>query len=89
MKNIELPTICFEMGIFKYGLLQKLLWLPAFAINEASERLNNYSTVKKVQWTFDSEAENLAKRSAVTDNQHLACVSVRRDLAYVPIADKH
>jgi len=42
---------------------------------EVSERLNYNNTVKKVQWTFDSEAENLTKRSAVTDNQHLTCVS--------------
>ena len=42
---------------------------------EASKRLNINNTVKKVQWTFDSEAENLAERSAVTDNQHLGCVS--------------
>ena len=43
---------------------------------EASERLNLNNTVQ-------------AKRSAVTDNQHLACVSERRDLAYVPSADNH
>ena len=43
---------------------------------EASERLNLNNTVQ-------------AKRSAVTDNQHLACVSERRDLAYLPIADNH
>ena len=30
-----------------------------------------------------------AERSAVTDSQHLGCVSERRDLAYVPIADNH
>ena len=42
---------------------------------EASERLNINNTVKKVQWTFDSEAENLAERSAVTDSQHIGCVS--------------
>ena len=41
---------------------------------EASERLNLNNTVQ-------------AKRSAVTDNQHTARVSERRDLAYVPIAD--
>ena len=41
---------------------------------EASERLNLNNTVQ-------------AKRSAVTDNQHTACVSERRDLSYVPIAD--
>ena len=46
---------------------------------KAAERLNFNNTVKKVQWTFDSEAENLAKRSAVTDNQHLACISKRCD----------
>ena len=56
---------------------------------EASKRLNINNTVKKVQWTFDSEAENLAERSAVTDSQHIGCVSERRDLAYVPIADNH
>ena len=43
---------------------------------EASERLNNNNTVQ-------------AERSAVTDSQHLGCVSERRDLAYVPIADNH
>jgi len=42
---------------------------------EASKRLNINNTVKKVQWTFDSEAENLAERSAVTDSQHIRCVS--------------
>ena len=41
---------------------------------EASERLNLNNTVQ-------------AKRSAVTDNQHTACVSERRDLSYVRIAD--
>ena len=43
---------------------------------EASERLNLNDTVQ-------------AKRSAVTENQHLTCVSGRRDLAYVPNADNH
>ena len=43
---------------------------------QASERLNLNNTVQ-------------AKRSAVTDNQPIACVSERRDLAYVPIADNH
>ena len=43
---------------------------------EASERLNINNTVQ-------------AERSAVTDSQHLGCVSERRDLAYVPIADNH
>ena len=42
---------------------------------EASERLNLNNTVQ-------------AKRSAVTDNQHLVCILERCDLAYVPIADK-
>ena len=42
---------------------------------EASKRLNINNTVKKVQWTFDSEAENLAERSALTDSQHFRCVS--------------
>ena len=42
---------------------------------EASKRLNINNTVKKVQWTFDREAENLAERSAVTDSQHIGCVS--------------
>jgi hypothetical protein len=42
---------------------------------EASKGLNINNTVKKVQWTFDSEAENLAERSAVTDSQHIGCVS--------------
>ena len=46
---------------------------------EASERLDINNTEKKVQWTFDSEAENLAKRSAETENQHLACISKRCD----------
>ena len=41
---------------------------------EASERHNLNNTVQ-------------AKRSAVTDNQHTACVSERRDLAYVPTAE--
>ena len=39
---------------------------------EASERLNLSNTVQ-------------AKRSAVTDEQPVACVSERRDIAYVPI----
>ena len=43
---------------------------------EASERLNINNTVQ-------------AERSAVTDSQHIGCVSERRDLAYVPIADNH
>ena len=43
---------------------------------EASKRLNINNTVQ-------------AERSAVTDSQHLGCVSERRDLAYVPIADNH
>ena len=43
---------------------------------EASKRLNNNNTVQ-------------AERSAVTDSQHIGCVSERRDLAYVPIADNH
>ena len=43
---------------------------------EASERLNLSNTVQ-------------AKRSAVTDNQHLVSVSERRDISYVPIADVH
>ena len=43
---------------------------------EASERLNLNNTVQ-------------AKRSAVTENQHLTCVSKRRDFAYVPNADNH
>lgn len=42
---------------------------------EASVMLNLNNTVQ-------------AKRSAVTDNQHLVCISERRDLSYVPIADK-
>ncbi len=42
---------------------------------EASMRFNFNNTVKKVLWTFDSAAEYLAKRSAVTNNQHLTCVS--------------
>ena len=42
---------------------------------EASKRLNINNTVKKVLRTFDSEAENLAERSAVTDSQHIGCVS--------------
>ena len=46
------------------------------ARKEASERLNLNNTVQ-------------AKRSAVADNQRLACVSERRDIAYVPIADNH
>ena len=43
---------------------------------EASERLNLNNPIQ-------------AQRSAVTDSQHLGCVSERRDLAYVPIADNH
>ena len=43
---------------------------------EASKRLNINNTVQ-------------AERSAVTDSQHIGCVSERRDLAYVPIADNH
>ncbi len=43
---------------------------------EASERLNLNNTVQ-------------AKRSAVIDNQHLVCVSERRDIVYLPIANKH
>ena len=43
---------------------------------EASERLDINNTVQ-------------ARRSAVADNQHLACVSERCDLAYMPIADNH
>ena len=43
---------------------------------EASERLNLSNTVQ-------------AKRSAVTDSQHLVSVSERRDISYVPIADVH
>jgi len=54
---------------------------------EASKRLNINNTVKKVLWTFDREAENFAERSAVPDSHHIGCVSERRDLAYVPIAD--
>jgi len=56
---------------------------------EASARLGFNSTVKKVQWTFDSEAEKLEQRSAVSDNQLVACISERCDLVYVPIADNH
>ena len=41
---------------------------------EASERLNLNNTVQ-------------AKRSAVNDNRHLVCVSERRDIAYMPIAE--
>jgi len=43
---------------------------------EASKRLNINNTVQ-------------AERSAVTDSQHIECVSERRDLAYVPLADNH
>ena len=43
---------------------------------EASKRLNINNTVQ-------------AERSAVTDSQHIRCVSERRDLAYVPIADNN
>jgi hypothetical protein len=42
---------------------------------EALKRLNINNSVKKVLWTFDSEAENLAERSAVTASQHIDCVS--------------
>ena len=49
---------------------------------EASKRLNINNTVKKVQWTFDSEAENLAQRSAVLENQSSDCVSGRRDFIF-------
>ena len=41
---------------------------------EASERLNLNNTVQ-------------AKRSAVNDNRRLVCVSERRDIAYMPIAE--
>ena len=43
---------------------------------EASERLDINNTVQ-------------ARRSAVADTQHLACVSERCDLVYMPIADNH
>ena len=56
---------------------------------EASARPSFNNTVKKVQWTFDSKAENLAKRSAVSDTRLVACISERCDLVYVPIADNH
>ena len=41
---------------------------------KASERLNLNNTVQ-------------AKRSAVNDNRHLVCVSERRDIVYMPIAE--
>ena len=41
---------------------------------EASERLNLNNTVQ-------------AKRSAVNDNRHLVCVSERRDIVYMSIAE--
>ena len=40
------------------------------SIKPASTRLNLNNTVKKVQWTFESEAENLAKYSAVPRSPH-------------------
>ena len=41
---------------------------------EASERLNLKNTVQ-------------TKRSAVNDNRHLVCVSERRDIVYMSIAE--
>jgi len=43
---------------------------------KASERLN-----------FNNTAQ--AKRSAVVENPHTTCVSERRDIAHMPIADSH
>jgi hypothetical protein len=61
------------------GFLPYNVIIPVMIIRicrkEASKILNINNTVKKVQWTFDSEAENLAERSAVTDSQHIGCVS--------------
>ena len=62
------------------GFLPYNVIIPVMIIRicrkEASKRLNINNTVQ-------------AERSAVTDSQHLGCVSERRDLAYVPIADNH
>ena len=59
----------------KCGFAHTMKMTIRISHKEASMRFNFNNTVKKVLWTFDSAAEYLAKRSAVTDNQHLTCVS--------------
>ena len=68
LRNVKICDPAIGSGAFPMGLLNEL-WRCREALQDTSEGCDFNNTVKKVQWTFDSEAENLAKRSAVTSTE--------------------
>ena len=68
LRNVKICDPAIGSGAFPMGLLNEL-WRCREALQDNSESCDFNNTVKKVQWTFDSEAETLAKRCAVTSTE--------------------
>jgi len=82
--NVKICDPAIGSGAFPMGLLNEL-WRCREALQDNSESCDFNNTEKKVQWTFDSEAENIAKRSAVTSTESPLCAGGTRPQSRVDL----